>query len=142
MEYYSNDDDKKQCKSCGMYCPGDTDDICFKKEYEEELFAMNYHRYKNFGYWYLVKLIIANSFANHKNNIFLIDILEDYLNQHNINLFSITEVNIKYNDNFYIIPKYESQYLLENLKINSCNLPSFNYEYNKNTTTTYLEIIY
>lgn len=130
------------CNNCGTYFPGDTSEICMYYEQQKEYSDMMYHHFKNTGYWALVKLMVNESFKDINNNIFLIDILEDYLTNHNINYYSINEIKIKYNNEYYIIPKYEAQHLMENLKINSQNQPYFGYEYDVLTGNTFFEINY
>ena len=97
MEYYDigysseeNDefyelDEETSCQICGIYCPGDTNEICMVQEQNHELWAMMYHHRKDSGYWELVKNIFHESMQNSQNDIFLIDILEDFLNNNNIN---------------------------------------------------------
>lgn len=134
--YYSNENIELDvgCTKCGIYYSGDTSDICMIYEQEDEYNKMMYHYNKNTGYWKLVKEIVMYSYCS-SDTIFLIDILEDYLYDNNINFYSISNVKYNYNGIIYSIPKYESQYLLENVKINSkyINYKTIKYEYNNDT---------
>ena len=144
--YYNDDftiqlDDEPTCINCGIYCPGDTHDICMIQAQHDEYLDMMYHQRKNAGYWALVKTIVQQTISTPGNDIFLIDILEDYLDAKNINFYLIEEVEYRYAGETYLIPKYESQFLLENVKINSSNEPSFDFDKN-NMTGTYRLTIY
>ena len=138
-EFYELDDEPT-CPICDIYCPGDTDDICMVHEQQQEYLDYMYHYRKNTGYWALVKNIVQESMHNSQNNIFLIDVLEDFLNDNKINFYLIDAVEYKYKGEIYHIPKYESQFLIENLKINSKKEPSFDFEVDANSRTFRIQI--
>jgi hypothetical protein len=138
-EFYELDDEPI-CHICGIYCPGDTDDICTVHEQNNEFCDMMYHHYRDTEYWQLVKNVVQESMRDTQNDIFLIDILEDYINHNKINFYLIDIVEYRYKGEIYHIPKYESQFLIENLKINSQKVPSFDYEKDISTATFRIQI--
>ena len=131
------------CPICGIYYPGDTNGICFTQEQQEETNGMIYHYQKYNGYWELVKKIVQESDNNYNPeiHIFLIDILEDFIIQNKIVYSNISEIIYKYNGETYYIPKNEGMHLIENLKINRWNQPSFEFEYDNQSNSFILEII-
>ena len=138
---YDDNNNEPICQICGIYCPGDTPDICMIYEQTQEYTGWLYHHYKKTGSWSVVKRIVQASMKNTQNDIFLIDILEQYLENNNINFFLITAVEYKYQEKIYHIPKYESQFLMEHLKINSNMQPSISFEYDNYSRTYRLQIV-
>ena len=141
-EYSNNQffEDDITCSICGIYCPGDTDDTCMIYEQQKEYYAMKYHQMKNSGYWELVINIVQDSYKKSYNNIFLIDVLMEYLDSNNINFYLISEVEYHFSGDTYLIPQFESQFLLENVKINSKKEPSFRFENNISSGSYSLQI--
>ena len=91
-----------------------------KKEIDEGLQLINYHKSKDYGYWKIAKMIISHSINDKNNTEFFLDLLDIELHKNNDSLENIEKVF--YTNNLDIDMVYEfrgsiAKFIVENLKI-------------------------
>ena len=91
-----------------------------KKEIDEEIQLLNYHKNKDCGYWKIAKMIVGHSTKDKNNTEFFLDSLDVELHKNNDNLENIEKVFYTNNLDVDIVYEFDgaiATFIVENLKI-------------------------
>ena len=96
--------------------------MCYneKKEIDEEIQLLNYHKNKDCGYWKIAKMIISHSTKDKNNTEFFLDSLDIELHKNNDKLENIEKVFYTNNLDIDIVYEFEATiatFIVENLKL-------------------------
>ena len=91
-----------------------------KKEINEEIQLLNYHKNKDCGHWKIAKMIILHSIKDKNNTEFFLDNLDNELSKNNDNLENIVKVFYTNNLDINIVYEFDTviaKFIVENLRI-------------------------